>query len=124
MIQLDFVPRPKLIVQIYGRVEQLIVVLILDESSIQNFIYLGRVTDKSTGVQVSFASRYRRIMNRQGFIRPAIRLRRKQDSSASIQESFDDGGQTTEKYNVVTKSRKYTRYKMSSLQCQDIPTYR
>lgn len=75
VIQLDLVPHPELILQIHGRVEQLIVVLVLDGRGVQDLVHVGRVTDEATGVQVSFAPRYGRVVSRQGFIWPAIRLR-------------------------------------------------
>jgi hypothetical protein len=75
VIQLDLMPYPELVVQIHSRIEQLIVVLVLDRCSVQDLVYVGRVTDETTGVQVSFAPRYGRILRRQGFVRPAICLR-------------------------------------------------
>lgn len=109
MIQFNLVPHPEFILQVHGRVEQLIVVVIFDRRGVQDPIYVGRVTDETTGVQVPFTSRHRWIVSRQGFIRPAIRLRGEQDSSPGVQEPLDDGGQTAEKYNIVTESKEYTR---------------
>lgn len=92
MIQFNLVPHPEFVLQVHGRVEQLIVIIVLDRGSVQDLVYVGRVTDETTRVQVPLASRHGWIVSCQGFVWPAIRLCGEQDSSSGIEESPDDGG--------------------------------